>query len=68
MICEHLQNENGNKCFVPINAWDEPCNDCPCPQKVKEYMKTPKAKQIYVRAKKLLDRIEKEMLYKEKII
>ena len=54
MICEHPENHNRDECFAPINAWDVPCNDCPCLEKAKEYLKTPKAKLIYERSKKLL--------------
>ena len=60
MICEHSLNNQGNRCFIPDNAWSQPCNDCPCPNKVEEYLKTPEARKIFTRSKALLDRIAKE--------
>ena len=62
MICKHPENIQMNKCFIPNNCWNKPCNDCPCPDEAKKYMETDEAKRIYARSKVLLDRIEKEMI------
>jgi len=60
MICCHSENTDGNKCFVPTNAWNKTCDDCPCPGEAEKYMETPEAKAIYEKSKKLIDRIVKE--------
>ncbi len=65
MICKHPQNDTGNSCFIAINGWDKPCNDCPCPKKAMVYLETPEAQQIHARAKRLLERIDKEMVGKK---
>jgi len=68
MICEHVGNTLKDNCFVAKSGYDELCNDCPCPDKIKKYLETPSVKVERARAKQLLLKMQKIKFKKKRIL